>query len=257
MNEPASESTLRPPKALLRPVGKAIRDFDMIRDGDRILVAVSGGKDSLTLLTVLRHLATYAPVHFEVGAVTIDPQVEGFDPSPLKEWMAARGIDYYYRTQPLQEEAQERMQGDSFCSFCSRMKRGMMYTAAREGGYNVLALGQHLDDLAESFLMSAFHGGQLRTMQAHYRINAGDLRVIRPFALVRERQLADFAERAGLPVIPDSCPACFGAPTEREHVKALLAAEEGRVPRLFGNLEHTLRPLMAPDGIPDNAEQES
>ncbi|MGM0413059.1 MAG: tRNA 2-thiocytidine biosynthesis TtcA family protein [Pseudomonadota bacterium] len=255
MDEPASDTPLRPPKALLRPVGRAIRDFDMIRDGDRVLVAVSGGKDSLTLLTVLRHLATYAPVHFEVGAVTIDPQVEGFDPSPLKGWMAARGIDYYYRTQPLQEEAQERMQGDSFCSFCSRMKRGMMYTAAREGGYNVLALGQHLDDLAESFLMSAFHGGQLRTMQAHYRIHAGDLRVIRPLALVRERQMADFAERAGLPVIPDSCPACFGAPTEREHVKSLLAGEEARVPRLFGNLERTLRPLMAPDGIPDHDEQ--
>ncbi len=251
MNETRdTTAVVKPPKALLRPVGRAIADFDMIRDGDRVLVAVSGGKDSLGLLHVLRHLARYAPVRFEVGAVTVDPEVEGFDPGALRDYMAALGVDYHYREQPIMEEAKARMKGDSFCAYCARMKRGIMYTTAREAGYNVLALGQHLDDLAESFLMSAFHGGQLRTMKAHYRNDDGDLRIIRPLAYARERQMADFAAAAGLPVIPDSCPACFDAPTEREHMKQLLAGEEGRYPHLFRNLERTLRPLMTEDGIP-------
>jgi tRNA 2-thiocytidine biosynthesis protein TtcA len=109
----------------------------------------------------------------------------------------------------------------------------------------VLALAQHLDDLAESFLMSAFYGGRLKTMKAHYRISAGDLRVVRPLVYTRERQTRDFAASAGLPVISDNCPACFSMPTQRQHMKALLADEEQRNPRLFKSLLATLRPLMS------------
>lgn len=100
----------------------------------------------------------------------------------------------------------------SICSFCSRMKRGRLYSTARANGYNVLALGQHLDDLAESFLMSTFHNGRLRSMKAHYAINERDLRVIRPFVYVREKMLRQFAESKKLPVISENCPACFEAP---------------------------------------------
>ena len=233
-----------PPKSLLRLAGRAIGDYAMIRPGDRVLVGVSGGKDSLSLLHLLLHLATYAPVRFEVGALTVDPQVEGFDPSTLKPYMAALGVPYAYESQPIREQAQRHMGNPSFCAFCARMKRGVMYRVARERGYTALALAQHLDDLAESFLMSAFHEGRLQTMKAHYRVAGGDLRVIRPLVYVRERQLADFARSAGLPVVPDSCPACFRAPTEREHAKALLAREEAAHPRLFGNLLAALRPLI-------------
>lgn len=148
-------------------------------------------------------------------------------------------------------------EGDSFCAYCSRMKRGIIYRIARDHGYNVIVLGQHLDDLAESFLMSAFHGGQLRTMKAHYTIDAGDLRVIRPFIYVRERQTRDFATAANLPVVPDSCPACFAMPTERQHMKELLAAEEQRYHTIFRNLLTAMRPLMGGKGTPDpHAEQE-
>lgn len=234
-----------PPKSLLRPVGRAIADFAMIRDGDRILLGVSGGKDSLSLLHVLRHLQRYAPVRFELGAVTVDPEVEGFDPSALKAYMAELGVPYHYREQPIMEEARTRMDKDSFCAYCSRMKRGIMYTTARQGGYNVLALAQHLDDLAESFLMSAFRGGQLRTMKACYTNKDGDIRIIRPFVYVRERQTADFARSTGLPVIPDSCPACFAMPTEREHMKQLLATEETHNKQLFKSLLTAIRPLIA------------
>jgi tRNA(Ile)-lysidine synthase TilS/MesJ len=125
------------------------------------------------------------------------------------------------------------------------MKRGIMYTTCRREGYNVLALAQHLDDLAESFLMSAFHGGQLRTMKACYVNDEGDVRIVRPLVYCREAQTAAFAARAGLPVVPDSCPACFSAPTQRQHMKQLLAREERENPHLFANLLHAMRPLMA------------
>ncbi|MEJ2508563.1 MAG: ATP-binding protein [Gammaproteobacteria bacterium] len=236
-----------PPKSLLRQVGRAVADFDMIREGDRILLGLSGGKDSLSLLHILAHLQRYAPVRFELGAVTVDPEVEGFDPSALHDYIAGLGIPYFYREQPIMEEARTRMKNDSFCAYCARMKRGIMYTAARTEGYNVLALAQHLDDLAESFLMSAFHGGRLQTMKAHYTNKEGDVRIIRPLVYARERQTADFAAAAGLPVIPDSCPACFDMPTEREHMKQLLAGEESHNPGLFKSLLGAMRPLMAVD----------
>lgn len=237
-------SRMKPPKSLLRKVGRAIADYAMIRDGDRILLGVSGGKDSLSLLAILRHLRTYAPVRFDLGAITVDPKVEGFDPAPLKAYFETLEVPYVYAEQPIMEEAKDRLQGDSFCAYCARMKRGIMYTQCRQRGYNVLALAQHLDDLAESFLMSAFHGGQLRTMRAHYVNDDGDLRIIRPLVYCRETQTGAFASRARLPVIPDSCPACFNAPTQREHMKQLLAGEERANGHLFANLLHAMRPLM-------------
>ncbi len=233
-----------PPKSVLRQVGKAIADFAMIQPGDRILLGLSGGKDSLALLHILRDLQRRAPVRFTLGAATVDPQIDGFDPSVLQPYLAELGIPYFYCRQPVQEEAQHHMKGDSFCAYCARMKRGILYTTARREGYNVLALAQHLDDLAESFLMSAFRGGRLQTMKAHYTIDAGDLRVIRPLVYARERQTADFARAAHLPVVLDNCPACFTKPTERARVKALLAHEEQENPRVFKSLLQAMRPLL-------------
>ena len=234
-----------PPKSLLRKVGRAIADFDMIREGDRILLGVSGGKDSLSLLQILMHLRSYAPVNFELGVITVDPEVEGFDPRSLTDYYQRLGVPWYYQQQPIMEQAKSRMDGDSFCAYCARMKRGIMYTTCREKGFNVLALAQHLDDLAESFLMSAFHQGRLGTMKAHYLNDAGDIRIIRPLVYVRETQTAAFAGEAKLPIIPDSCPACFTAPTQRAHFKTLLAQEERNNPQLFAKLLHAMRPLMS------------
>ncbi|WP_242466205.1 ATP-binding protein [Chromatium okenii] len=241
---------LKPPKSLLRQVGRAIADFQMIGDGDRILIGVSGGKDSLSLLHILNHLRSYAPVNFEIAVLTVDPEVPGFDPQPLQQYYADLNIAWHYEQQPLLAQAQIHMSGDSFCAYCSRMKRGIMYRLCRENNYNVLALGQHLDDLAESLLMSLFHGGQLRTMKAHYRNQDGDVRIIRPLAYCRERQMADFASRAKLPVIADSCPACFSKPTRREYMKALLAREEAAHSHLFANILHALRPIMIEGELP-------
>ncbi len=242
-----------PPKKLRHLTGKAIADFDMIRKDDRILVAVSGGKDSLSLLHTLQHFRRHAPITFEIAAITIDPQSDDFDPSPLQQVMHDLGVSYHYVREPIVELAAQHMKKDSFCAFCSRMRRGLMYKTAQQHGYNVLALGQHLDDLAESFLMSALHGGRLNTMKAHYLNDEGNTRIIRPFVYVREQQLRSFATRHQLPVIEDNCPACFAKPTQRQNMKQLLAAQEAQYPNTFQTLISTLKPLMS-QGLPSTEE---
>jgi len=244
-----SNTSLTIPKKLRHQAGTAIVDFEMIKEGDRILLGVSGGKDSLSLLHLLLHFQKHAPINFTIGAMTVDPQAGDFDPSSMIPYIESLGVEYFYVEEPILEMAETHMQGDSYCSFCSRIKRGLMYKTARDNNYNVLALGQHLDDLAESFLMSAFHGGRLKTMKAHYLNDDGDLRVIRPLVYTREETLATFAQENNLPVIADSCPACFSMPTQRESMKQLLAEQEKSISGLFGSLLTTLKPLMS-EGLP-------
>lgn len=241
---PAPAARHKVPKPLLRLAGQAIADYQMIRPGDRLLLAVSGGKDSLSLLQVLLTLQIKSPVKFDLAAATVDPCIDGYDPYYLNDYIQGLGIPYYYRRQAVVARALKTMRGDSFCAYCARTRRGILYDICRSEGYNVLVMGQHLDDLAESFLMRAFHNGRLDTMKAAYTVDAGDLRVIRPFVYVRERQTRDFAERASLPVTQDNCPACFRIPTQRLAMKQLLAAQEIDHPRLFDSLLAAMRPLM-------------
>lgn len=242
MNDP-----LMPPKSLLRPVGRAIHEYRMIRAGDRVLLGLSGGKDSLSLLHILRHLQRCAPVRFEFAAMTVDPQIEGFDPAPLQPYLAQMGVTYFYESQAIMQRAMQTAGHDAVNAYCSRMRRGVMYATARREGYNVLALAQHLDDLAESFLLSAFYGGQLRTMKACYDNDTGDVRIIRPLVYARERQTAAFARAAQLPIVPDGGPEWFRAPSQRVRMKQLLAVEEAQNRHLFKSLLRTLRPLMSAD----------
>ncbi len=234
----------KPPRTLLSLAGKAIADYAMVRPGDRVLLGLSGGKDSLSLLHVLLHLKGKSPVKFELAAATVDPQSPEYHPEPLKIFMAKLGVPYFYESYPVLELAKQKMGKDSFCAFCSRMRRGMLYGAARREGYNVLALAQHLDDLAETFMMSAMFGGKLRTMRAHYVNDEGDIRVIRPFIYVRERQTAAFAKNAGLPVIAENCPACFAMPMQRWQMKQKLAQFEAANNKIFANLLTAMRPLL-------------
>lgn len=127
----------------------------------------------------------------------------GFDPSPLKDFLASLGVPYFYASEPVIDLAATYMDRDSICAWCSRMKRGILYSTARREGYNVLVLGQHLDDFAESFVMSAFRNGLLRTMKANYVNDAGDIRIIRPLVFVRERQTREFATAMKLPIITE------------------------------------------------------
>lgn len=237
-----------PPKSLLRLVGRALVQHQMIQAGDRVLVGLSGGKDSLTLLMVLKYMQRYAPIPFELAACTVDPEIPGFDPSSLADFVSQLGIPYFYESQAILEQATTSMQGDSFCSFCARMKRGILYSVARREGYGVLALGQHLDDLAESLLMSILYQGRLHTMKAHYVIDAGDLRVIRPLIHVRETQTRSFAQTAQLPVIVDNCPACYSQPQQRAYIKAFLQQEAQLHPNVYANIQSAMAALVADRG---------
>jgi tRNA 2-thiocytidine biosynthesis protein TtcA len=232
------------PKDIKAQVGAAIRDFEMIKDGDKVLIALSGGKDSLCMIHILKYFQSVAPIQFELGAVTVDPQVNEYKPQPLIPYMESIGVPYWIESDAIVERAKDCMQKNSICSFCSRMKRGMIYNCARREGYNVIAMGQHLDDLAESFVMSTFHNGSLRTMKASYTIDAGDLRVIRPLVTCREALFRAFSEKNNLPVIADNCPACFSAPKERHRIKLMLAQQEHLFPSLFSSILKTITPLM-------------
>lgn len=235
-----------PPKEIWRPVCAAIKEFKMIQNGDKILVCISGGKDSLSLLHTLHQYQYYARskgINFDIGAATVDPGSTAYNPKPLKPYLLSLGIEYFYEEQNIIEQA-ANFRCKSVCSFCSRMKRGKLYVTARKHGYNVLALGQHLDDISESFLMSAFHNGHLRSMKAHYYVHERDLRIIRPMVYVRERTLKKFAASKHLPIIPEKCPDCFETPKERLRIKQLLAQQEVIFPKLFHSLKAAIKPLI-------------
>ena len=138
-------------KKLMKTVGQAVAEWQMIEDGDRLLLGLSGGKDSLALLHVLVALQRKAPVRFTLACATVDPGTPSFDPSPLIPYMEELGVEYHYLRDSIIERASTELDGDSLCSYCSRMKRGMLYTCCRTHGFNKLILAQHLDDLAESF----------------------------------------------------------------------------------------------------------
>ncbi len=200
------------PEKVIKLVGEAIQDFDMIHEKDHVLVCVSGGKDSLALLHILLKLQARSPVKFEIGAVTVDPQTPQYNPLPLVDYMKQLGVPYFIASRAVVERAKKCMKKNSICAFCSRMRRGIIYESARTRGYNVVALGQHLDDLAESFMMSVMHNGMMRTMKANYVNDKGDVRIIRPLVYCREKFFKEIAEQCKLPVIVDNCPACFATP---------------------------------------------
>jgi hypothetical protein len=173
------------------------------------------------------------------------------DPSPLIPYVESLGLRYHYIRDDIVERAtaggKDGQLVTSLCAYCARMKRGNLYTCARRNNCNKLVLAQHLDDLAESFMMSVMHNGFLRTMKANYTINAGDLSVIRPLAYCRESMMTEFARSANLPIINENCPACFEEPKERARMKKLLAKEETLYPNFYDNIKRAMLPLMHDD----------
>ena len=165
--------------------------------------------------------------------------------------MDSLGVKYHYIKDDIVERASSAGKDgkivSSLCAYCARMKRGNLYACARANNCNKLVLAQHLDDLAESFMMSVMHNGFLRTMKANYKINAGDLSVIRPLAYCREALMADFARSANLPIINENCPACFEEPKERARMKKLLSKEETLYPNFYDNIKRAMLPLMHDD----------
>ena len=234
------------PHKIMKLVVQASKEWGMINPGDRLLLGLSGGKDSLCLLHVLLQIQKRAPFKFEIACCTVEPGAgEAFDPAPLIPYVKSLGLEYHFEKTDIFESARETLpNAASYCSFCARMKRGTLYRVAKEHGYTALVLAQHLDDFVESFFMSAIRNGCLRTMKANYVEQKGEVRVIRPLCYVRERDTKEFSYAAKLPVINENCPACFSAPTERERVKRFLKDQERLVPTFFESVRKAILPLM-------------
>jgi len=250
-NEIKASKILKPPPKMMRYITQAMIQWDMVQEGDRLLLGLSGGKDSLSLLHCLLEFQRKLPIKFEIEVCTIDPMTPSFDPSPLIPYVESLGLKYHYIRDDIVNRANSSGKGgkivSSLCAFCARMKRGNLYATARKANCNKLVLAQHLDDCAESFLMSVMHNGFIRTMKAHYKINAGDVSVIRPLVYCREGLMTDFAKKANLPVINENCPACFEEPKERARIKKLLSREETLYPNFYDNIRRALIPIMHDD----------
>lgn len=242
---------LKPPPKLMRTITQAMVQWNMVEEGDRLLLGLSGGKDSISLLHCLLEFQRKLPINFEIEVCTIDPMTPSFDPSPLIPYVESLGLKYHYIRDDIVDRANKSGRDgntvSSLCAFCARMKRGNLYSCARKNNCNKLVLAQHLDDCAESFLMSVMHNGFLRTMKANYKINAGDISVIRPMVYCRESLMTEFVKAANLPVINENCPACFEEPKERARVKKLLSREETLFPNFYDNIRRSLIPLMHED----------
>lgn len=227
-------------KRLLRTVGRTNARYELIGEGDKILLGLSGGKDSLTLAHVLKHMQRVAPFDFEFKSVTVAYGM-GEDLRVLHEHCVEHGIDHEIYDTKIFELAKDKIRtNSSFCSFFSRMRRGALYTYALENGYKKLALAHHLDDAVESFFMNFTYNGALRSMPPIYKAQNG-LQVIRPLIHVRERQLRECAKEANMPVIGDeACPAMrfdVKMPIARAKTKEMLAQMEKENNALFVSLK--------------------
>jgi len=235
-------------KRLLRRVGQTNAQYSLIKENDTILLGLSGGKDSLSLAHILKHMQRVAPFDFTFKAVTIAYGM-GEDLQRLHEHCLEHGIEHEIVETQIFDVAQDKIRANSsFCSFFSRMRRGALYTYALEHGYQKLALAHHLDDAVESFFMNFSYNGTLRSMPPIYKAENG-LEVIRPLIAVRERQLIDCAKETGMPVVGDeACPAMrfdVKMPVARAQTKAMLAQMEANNTELFVSLKKAFQHLQA------------
>ncbi len=228
-------------KKILRKTGQAIAEFGMIADGDRVLVALSGGKDSWTLLHCLEILRRRAPVAFELHAVTVHPGFPGFRTEPLEEYCAAHGYRHFVERSRIYDIVEaKRHPGTSYCAFCSRLRRGVLYGIARREGFTKIALGHHADDLIETLLLSQFYTGEIKSMPPVLRAEDGVNVVIRPLCRVFEEDIRAYAAARGFPVVCCGCPVCGVEDQKRKRVKALLRQLEAEHPGIKASMLSSL-----------------
>ena len=217
---------------LLRDVGRAIGEHNLISEGDRILVAMSGGKDSYGLMVLLRALQRRAPIHFDLLAVHVDQGHPGYDGTPLTRWLEAEGIPFRILHEDTYSIVIDKIPaGKTYCSLCSRLRRGILYKAATDLGCNKVALGHHREDTLETVLLNLFFGGKLAAMPARLTSDDGRHVVIRPLIYCAEAQLAALAEARRFPILP--CNLCGSqSEAQRKQMKALITELERSHPTL-------------------------
>ena len=243
--------------ALRGLVGKAIDDYGMIRDGDKVMVCVSGGKDSYTLLDLLLSLARSAPVRFELVAVNLDQKQPGFPAEVLPNYLTALGVPWHVIEQDTYAVVKRVIpEGRTMCGLCSRLRRGALYRYAAEHGITKIALGHHRDDILETLFLNLFHGGKLKAMPPKLLSDDGQHIVIRPLAYVAERDIARYARARRFPLIP--CTLCGSQPgLQREFVGRMLRAWErehpGRIESIFAALRDVVPAQLADPALFDFA----
>lgn len=224
-------------KRLRRHVGQAIAQYNMIEDGDKIMVCVSGGKDSYALLAILMLLKESAPIHFDIVAVNLDQKQPGFPEHILPEYLAALGVEYKIAQEDTYSIVKDKIpEGKTTCSLCSRLRRAILYKVAAEIGATKIALGHHRDDMVETLMLNMFYGGKLKSMPAKLVSDNGEHVVIRPLAFCKEAELIQYAQLKAFPIIP--CNLCGSQPNlQRQNIKKMLqdwnVNHPGRIESMF------------------------
>jgi tRNA 2-thiocytidine biosynthesis protein TtcA len=224
-------------KRLRRHVGQAIAQYNMIEDGDKIMVCVSGGKDSYALLAILMLLKESAPIHFDIVAVNLDQKQPGFPEHILPEYLEALGVEYKIAQEDTYSIVKDKIpEGKTTCSLCSRLRRAILYKVAAEIGATKIALGHHRDDMVETLMLNMFYGGKLKSMPAKLVSDNGEHVVIRPLAFCKEAELIRYAQLKAFPIIP--CNLCGSQPNlQRQNIKKMLqdwnVNHPGRIESMF------------------------
>ena len=231
-------------KRLCREVGRAIVDYNMIEEGDRVMVCLSGGKDSYGLLDILMKLQARAPVNFELIAVNLDQKQPGFPAEVLPAYLSKLGIRFHIETQDTYSIVKDKIpEGKTMCSLCSRLRRGILYRVARELGATKIALGHHRDDMLQTLFLNMFFGGKLKGMPAKLVSDNGEFMVIRPLAYVPEKDLIRWAEYRQFPIIP--CTLCGSQENlQRKQVGNLLREWDKQYPGRLENMLHALQHVV-------------
>ncbi|MEE2023749.1 MULTISPECIES: tRNA 2-thiocytidine(32) synthetase TtcA [Alkalimonas] len=236
-------------KKLRRGVGQAIADFNMIEAGDKIMVCLSGGKDSYTLLDILLNLQLSAPIDFSIVAVNLDQKQPGFPAEVLPNYLSQLGVDYKIVTEDTYAIVKEKIpEGKTTCSLCSRLRRGILYRTAKELGATKIALGHHRDDMLETLFLNMFYGGKMKSMPPKLLSDNGEHMVIRPLAYCREKDISRYAEAKAFPIIP--CNLCGSQDgLQRQVVKEMLQDWDkrfpGRIETMFQALQNVVPSHLA------------